>query len=165
MKRRDRVSLVKVLFIIFCFMLPSVMDFFSNEYNIYLEDYLFKFYMIICILAVFAMLFILFDKKIVVPRKLKRVAAEDLELIQQFNKIHMSDVPDVLDDYIESVLFLCSDFLKMKRNVFEKEIFEYEFLLKEIDGNVELLIWYNKAKKVVETVFKYYDDNGKIKKF
>lgn len=166
MKRRNRVSLGKVLLIIFCLMLPFVMNFFSNKYNVDLSDYVFKFLMIICVLTVIIMLVVLFDKKIVVPYKLKRVSAEDLEVIHQFNATaQMSNFSESINDYIEDVMFLCSDFLHMKRKVFSKDFYEDEFLLEEIDGDVELLLLYNNARRVVETVFNYYDDNGKLKKF
>lgn len=165
-KNKNKISIGKILIVIVIVLATILISLFSNIYSvisIFMEDYFFPIFMIIALIILVFSLMFFFDRRISAPSRLKKVSDDDLNIIKEFNEIHMSDVPCLLDDYIENILFLCSDFLAMKKKIFSRDFFEDEYLLEEINGDIELLLLYNKGQKVIDAVFKYYEIDGKRK--
>lgn len=126
-----------------------------------IENYVYPVFMLLMLILLIYMLCFLYNKKVICKKKLRKVSDEDLALIEEFSSIKAGNVPSELEDYIEDVSFLCEDFLEMKKQIFSRDFFDDEFVLEEINGMQEWLYLYNKCRKVVDIVYKYYDSDGK----
>lgn len=152
--------IVLFLFVVILTLIVLILDDRYPFISEFLDRYIFPVIMVIIFLILIYSLFILFYKKVFCPRKLQKVLPEDIALIKEFDRIHMTDVPCELDDYVEDISFLCMDFIEMKKKTFSKDFFDYDYLLEEIDGKAELLYFYDKGRKVIDIIYKYYDDKG-----
>ena len=154
---RIKIFLPVVIVTLIVLILTDLFPVFANVF----DNYIYPIFMIIMLLLTGYVLVFCYNKKVLSKKRLTKVAPDDLRLIKEFSSIKIGDVPSELIDYIEMVSFLCMDFLEMKKKIFSRDFFDEEFLLEETEGVQEFMYLYNRAKNVVETVYKYYNADGK----
>lgn len=100
---------------------------------------------------------------------LNKIDKDDLKFIKSY-ELCQKDWGLALDYNIlvdfENIDFICMDFLDMKKDIhfLKDDIFyeEFENIVKS-SKNKELMKWHDQAKKVINCIYKYYDDNGQRK--
>lgn len=120
------------------------------------------------LIASFAVILILI-KSLRKKYLLNKIDKEDLELIRDYESCQkdwgLALDYNVLIDF-EDIDFICMDFLDMKKDIYflKDDIFYEEFEnIVMSSKDKDLIEWYNQAKKVIDCIYKYYDDNGQRK--
>jgi hypothetical protein len=103
--------------------------------------------------------------------RVKKISQKDYKYVKKYyerNKttVEFTDNNYEVHDYLRSIEYLCSEFLSGEKTIYiEKEETTLSKANIELTKQIEYLGFdVNEINKILEIIYKYYDDNGNWKK-
>ena len=155
----------------YIFIIIGTIDICLYQYNNKFVEIFEKLCIIVVIVCVsLVLLYILYKSKMNKSR-IKKISQNDYNYVKKYyerNKtiVKFNDDNYEVHDYLRSIKYLCSEFLSGEKTIYiEKEETTLSKANIELTKQIEYLGFdVNEINKILEIIYKYYDDNGNWKK-
>lgn len=141
------------------------------QYNNKFVETFEKLCIIVVIVFVFLLLIYMLYKSKMNKSRVKKISQKEYNYVKKYyerNKtiVKFNDDNYEVHDYLRSIEYLCSEFLSGKKTIYiEKEETTLSKTNIELTKQIEYLGFdVNEINKILEIIYKYYDDNGNWKK-
>ena len=141
------------------------------QYNNKFVEIFEKLCIIVIIVCVSLLLLYMLYKSKMNKNRLKKISQNDYNYVKKYyerNKttVEFTDNNYELNDYLRSIEYLCTEFLSGEKTIYiEKKEATLSKANIELTKQIEYLGFdVNEINKILEIIYKYYDDNGNWKK-